>query len=87
MVHWHIFVLLLLGYLACTLLLKESDELILLLINTIIKDLSSKNIMEINIALSAVVYLTPVEMAPMLVPILLEKLTHAKVTTCEVSLE
>ena len=66
------------GYLACTLLLKETDELILLLINTIIKDLNSKNIVEMNIALSSVVYLTPAEMSPMILPILLEKLTHSK---------
>ncbi len=34
--------------------------------------------MEINIALSAVVFLIPAEMSPMIVPILLEKVTHTK---------
>ena len=67
------------GYLACTLLLNESSDLTLLLINTIIKDLGSKNVVEINTALTAAVYLTPREVAPMIIPILLEKTTHTKV--------
>ena len=33
------------GYLACALFLSESDDLILLLVNTIMRDLGSKNIM------------------------------------------
>lgn len=33
------------GYLACALFLSESDDLILLLVNTIVRDLGSKNIM------------------------------------------
>ena len=69
----------LIGYLACTLLLNDSSDLILLLINTIIKDLGSKNVIEINTALTAAVYLTPKDVAPMMIPILLEKTTHTKV--------
>ena len=67
------------GYLACTLLLNESSDLILLLINTIIKDLGSKNVLEINIALTAAIYLTPKDVGPMMIPILLDKTTHTKV--------
>ncbi|TRY64310.1 hypothetical protein TCAL_01859 [Tigriopus californicus] len=66
------------GYLACTLLLSENDELILLLINTILKDLKSQNVIEVNIALIAAIHLTPKEMAPMLLPVLQEKTTHTK---------
>lgn len=42
------------GYLAVTLMLHENHELILLLINTIQKDLRSSNIVEICMALTAV---------------------------------
>ena len=56
------------GYLACALFLSEGDDLILLLINTIVRDLGSKNVMEVNIALTAAVELTPGEMAPMIFP-------------------
>lgn len=59
-------------------LISEHDELILLLINTILKDLKSKNVIEVNIALIAAIHLTPKEMAPMLLPILQEKTTHTK---------
>ena len=68
-----------LGYLACCLMLKESDELILLLINTVMKDLKSKNVMEVNIALIAAIHLTPKEMFPMVLPLIYEKTTHTKV--------
>ncbi len=67
------------GYLACTLLLKDSDEETLLLVNTLVKDLGGKNVVEVNIALTAMAYLVPPEMAAMVVPILLEKTTHSKV--------
>eukprot|EP00095_Tigriopus_kingsejongensis_P009284 maker-scaffold175_size286436-snap-gene-1.50 protein:Tk09284 transcript:maker-scaffold175_size286436-snap-gene-1.50-mRNA-1 annotation:"ap-4 complex subunit epsilon-1" len=66
------------GYLACTLLLTDDEELILLLINTILRDLKSKNVIEVNIALVAAIHLTPKEMSPMLIPILLTKTTHTK---------
>jgi AP-4 complex subunit epsilon-1 len=45
------------GYLAVTLMLHENHELILLLINTIQKDLRSSNIVEICMALTAVMRL------------------------------
>ncbi len=67
------------GYLACTLLLKDSDEETLLLVNTLVKDLGGKNVVEGNIALTAMAYLVPPEMSAMVVPILLEKTTHSKV--------
>jgi vesicle coat complex subunit len=43
-----------------------------------VRDLGSKNVMEANIALTAAVDLIPPEMAPMVVPVLLEKTTHTK---------
>ena len=67
------------GYLACVMLLEPSDELILLLVNTVIKDLRSKNVMEVNLALNAAIYLTPKEMTPMILPIIMEKSTHKNV--------
>ena len=69
-----------LGYLACALMLHESDDLLLLLVNTILRDLKSANVVEINMALIAVASsnLVPAEMAPLLVPIIAERTKHSK---------
>ncbi len=67
------------GYLACCLLLEDSDEETLLLVNTLVKDLGSKNVVEVNIALTAMAHLTPPETAAMVVPLLLDKTAHSKV--------
>lgn len=66
------------GYMACSMFLKEQEDLILLLINTIVRDLKSTNVLENNIALITASYLVPKEMSPMIVPILLEKTRHSK---------
>ncbi|CAB4054288.1 AP4E1 [Lepeophtheirus salmonis] len=68
------------GYLTSVALLKESqDPLNLLLVNTIIKDLSSKNPIEINFALCASSsHLIPDEVIPLLLPSLISKTTHIK---------
>ena len=68
------------GYLACALMLHESDDLLLLLVNTILRDLKSTNVVEINMALIAVASsnLVPAEMAPLLVPIICERTRHSK---------
>ncbi len=66
------------GYMACAMFLENDSSLILLLINTIIKDLSSTNVMENNIALITAAELVPTEMSSMLVPILIEKTAHSK---------
>lgn len=66
------------GYMGCVALLKEDSDLILLLINTIVRDLQSSNIVENNMALMTASALVPKEMAAMLVPTILEKTTHSK---------
>ena len=67
-----------LGYMACVMFLQEKDDLILLLINTIMRDLQSKNEAENNMALIAAAYLVPREMTPMLIPIVIEKTQHSR---------
>ena len=61
-------------------MLHESDDLLLLLVNTILRDLKSTNVVEINMALIAVASsnLVPSEMAPLLVPIIAERTKHSK---------
>ena len=61
-------------------MLHESDDLLLLLVNTILRDLKSTNVCEINMALIAVASsnLVPAEMAPLLVPIIAERTKHSK---------
>lgn len=61
------------GYLACTLLLDESDDLLLLLVNTVIKDLKSSSAVEVNMALVAASHLlTAPETAPLILPTVLD---------------
>ena len=66
------------GYLAAVMFIHENDDLILLLINTILRDLKSTNLLENNMALVTAAYLVPKEMSGMILPILVEKANHSK---------
>jgi len=66
------------GYLGCVMFLKETDDLILLLINTILRDLQSPNIAENNMALITATYLVPREMSTMLLPVITPKVAHSR---------
>ncbi|GAB1601186.1 AP-4 complex subunit epsilon-1-like isoform X2 [Argonauta hians] len=65
------------GYLSCGILLHEDHELIVLLVNTILKDLRSTNILDNLIALSAASSLVNVEMIPVVLPLVEEKHRHS----------
>ncbi|XP_060080493.1 AP-4 complex subunit epsilon-1-like [Ylistrum balloti] len=67
-----------LGYLVCSLLLNENHELILLLINTIQKDLNSSNILDNCVALTVICQLVNSEMIPSVLPLVQEKLRHPR---------
>ncbi|EAN31458.2 Adaptin N terminal region family protein [Theileria parva strain Muguga] len=64
-----------LGYLCCTLMLQNND-LVILLINTIQKDLSSGNVMNKLLVLSNLSYLMNEEMLEIVLPLILNCLTH-----------
>ena len=66
------------GYMGCVTLLTEDSDLILLLINTIVRDLKSSNVVENNMALMTASALVPKEMAGMLIPAIVEKIAHSK---------
>ncbi|KAJ3597018.1 hypothetical protein NHX12_003418 [Muraenolepis orangiensis] len=66
------------GYLAVSLFLNESDELLLLLVNTVLKDLQSTNLIEVCMALTVVGQIFPKDMIPAVLPLVEEKLTHPK---------
>lgn len=66
------------GYLSSGILLHEDHELVVLLINTILKDLRSTNILDNCIALSAVSRLANTEMIPLVLPVVEEKLIHSR---------
>ncbi|XP_019712523.1 AP-4 complex subunit epsilon-1 isoform X2 [Hippocampus comes] len=66
------------GYLAVALFLHESHELLLLLVNTVLKDLQSTNLIEVCMALTIVSQLFPKDMIPAILPLVEEKLTHPK---------
>lgn len=68
------------GYLSCGILLHEDHELVVLLINTILKDLRSTNILDNCIALSAVSRLVNADMIPLVLPVVEEKLIHSRPT-------
>ena len=74
----HLCFFLLEGYLAISLFLHEDHELILLLVNTIQRDLSSTNMLHNCMALSAVCKLIGSEMVPAVLPLVEEKLKHPK---------
>lgn len=64
------------GYLACNLFLNHKDELMLLLINTIQKDLKSDNFLEVWAALNCVCRLINQEMIPGIFPIIKNLIHH-----------
>ncbi|XP_048188472.1 AP-4 complex subunit epsilon-1 [Perognathus longimembris pacificus] len=66
------------GYLAVSLFLHESHELLLLLVNTVVKDLQSTNLVEICMALTVVSQIFPQEMIPAVLPLIEDKLQHSK---------
>nr|XP_057931097.1 AP-4 complex subunit epsilon-1 [Doryrhamphus excisus] len=66
------------GYLSVALFLNESHELLLLLVNTVLKDLQSTNLIEVCMALTIVSQLFPKDMIPAILPLVEEKLTHPK---------
>ncbi|XP_049939262.1 AP-4 complex subunit epsilon-1-like isoform X1 [Schistocerca serialis cubense] len=65
------------GYLACVCLLKRSDPLTVLLVNTILRDISSKNVLCISMALTAACSLIPTDQASVFLPLAVEKLKHS----------
>ena len=66
------------GYLAVPLLLHEEHELMLLLMNTIKTDLQSSNVVEICIGLTMISKIMNADMTPAVLPLVEEKLTHAR---------
>ncbi|KAM8860662.1 AP-4 complex subunit epsilon-1 [Synchiropus picturatus] len=66
------------GYLCVSLFLNESHELLLLLVNTVLKDLQSTNLLEVCMALTVVGQMFPKDMIPAILPLVEEKLTHPK---------
>ncbi|XP_073509144.1 AP-4 complex subunit epsilon-1 isoform X1 [Phyllobates terribilis] len=66
------------GYLAVSLFLHENHELLLLLVNTVLKDLQSTNLVEMCMALTIVSQIFPREMIPAALPLIEDKLHHSK---------
>eukprot|EP01137_Pigoraptor_chileana_P031775 Opistho-2@20145 len=66
------------GYLAVCLLLHEDHELMILLINTLQRDLKSNNMLEVCAALTAVCRLANAEMVPALLPLVESRLTDQR---------
>ncbi|KAE8703455.1 AP-4 complex subunit epsilon [Hibiscus syriacus] len=66
------------GYLAVTLFLNEDHDLIILIVNTIQKDLKSDNYLVVCAALNAVCKLINEETIPAVLPQVVELLAHAK---------
>uniref|UniRef100_A0A8C9TDH7 AP-4 complex subunit epsilon n=1 Tax=Scleropages formosus TaxID=113540 RepID=A0A8C9TDH7_SCLFO len=66
------------GYLAVSLFLHESHDLLLLLVNTVLKDLQSTNLIEVCMALTVVSQIFPKDMIPAVLPLVEDKLTHSK---------
>lgn len=66
------------GYLLCAMLLHENHEFVVLLVNTIQKDLRSTNVLEICTALTVITQLMSSEMVPPLLPLVQDKLSHPK---------
>lgn len=76
----HITVSVFLGYLACAFLLHEGDSLSVLLVNTVIRDLTCKNIYVVAMALCASCHIIPPDQVTVLLPVLEEKLKHPNVS-------
>lgn len=66
------------GYLASCVLLHEHHELIVLLINTLQRDLKSSNLAEICMALTTISRLMNAEMTPAVLPLVVKHLTHER---------
>lgn len=66
------------GYLAVTLFLEENHDLIILIVNTIQKDLKSDNHLVVCAALSAVCKLINEETVPAVLPQIVDLLSHSK---------
>ncbi|XP_043083718.1 AP-4 complex subunit epsilon-1 [Puntigrus tetrazona] len=66
------------GYLAVSLFLNEGHELLLLLVNTVLKDLQSTNLIEACMALTVVAQVFPKDMIPAVLPLVEDKLSHSK---------
>lgn len=64
------------GYLTCNLFLNKDHELMLLLINTMQRDLQSANHLEVCAALTAVCRLVNMEMIPAISPLVFKLLSH-----------
>jgi len=64
------------GYLTCNLFLHKDHDLIVLLINTMQRDLNSPNHLEVCAALTAVCRLVNVEMIPAIAPLVFKLLSH-----------
>lgn len=64
------------GYLACNLFLNKDHELMLLLINTMQRDLNSANHLEVCAALTAVCRLVNLEMIPAISPLIFKLFSH-----------
>jgi len=64
------------GYLTCNLFLHKDHELMLLLINTMQRDLNSPNHLEVSAALTSVSRLVNLEMIPAISPLVFKLLTH-----------
>lgn len=68
------------GYLACSILLPSDSQLLLLVTNTIVKDLSSTNLLDIQLGLVAASSLiTSPHLQPMLLPRLIQLTDHASI--------
>eukprot|EP00921_Rhytidocystis_pertsovi_P003025 GHVQ01005038.1.p1 GENE.GHVQ01005038.1~~GHVQ01005038.1.p1 ORF type:complete len:859 (-),score=114.24 GHVQ01005038.1:1882-4458(-) len=65
------------GYLACNVFLHKDHELMLLLINTIQRDLSSVNHLEVSAALTCVCRLVNNEMHPAIFPLVKRLMSHS----------
>mmetsp|Transcript_60097 Transcript_60097/g.143211 ORF Transcript_60097/g.143211 Transcript_60097/m.143211 type:complete len:1071 (+) Transcript_60097:145-3357(+) len=66
------------GYLTCNLFLHKDHELMLLLINTMQRDLNSTNHLEVCAALTSVTRLVNLEMIPAISPLVFKLLSHAQ---------
>eukprot|EP00397_Hematodinium_sp_SG-2012_P004969 GEMP01004985.1.p1 GENE.GEMP01004985.1~~GEMP01004985.1.p1 ORF type:complete len:979 (+),score=207.70 GEMP01004985.1:87-3023(+) len=66
------------GYLACNVFLQKDHEFMLLLINTLQRDLNSTNHLEVCAALICICRLVNLEMVPAILPLVLKRLDHPK---------
>ena len=64
------------GYLAVTLVLNPDHQFMLLLINTMQKDMRSDNVLEVSMSLGVVCKLVSVETVPALLPLVVKLLDH-----------